>query len=411
MNATVFLCFRRKDWALAHLIARDLEDYIDAQIIMDDRTIDGEHLEAQLLPKVHNSAALLVVVTNNTFEEERIGRHDDRVRRILRAGLEARRPILPIYADGARPRYNLPEDIRAVAWADGVTLAHISYQATLEKLANLMALQVGVARKQQAVAVAAAGGFTTNTRVSVSMTDHTEDSAPLKPRTSLPLLEWVNLPNGTLTMQTVAAAFEVAPFAISRYPVTNEQYQMFIDDLGYSDQRWWEGLIYPREVELPPRNRADHPVINITWHEAVAFCRWLSHKTGLDLSLPTEAQWQWASHGEARTNYPWGEAFDLSRCNIKESGIGGTTPVMQYPSGVSPFGVSDLSGNVWEWTRSEFDSPDKDATLKITSPTLRGGSFEERMKHVRTTSRARYYPHLRRHDLGFRVASRTWVSE
>lgn len=408
MASSVFISYRRKDWALAQLIARDLGHYIEVETVMDDRSIDGSALAEKLLPQVAASTAVVVVVTSQTFEEDRIKRQDDRLRRILAAAIKARRPVFPVYVDGARPRYTIPEDIRAVAWAEGVSFSAVSYESGLDKLAHLMAIQVGVARRQRVAAAVGAGAAVVNEPAQLRLI--TGDTPMLSySHYTLPLLEWVNIPAGSLTLHTVVGAFEVPAYAISRYPVTREQYRAFINDLGYSDQRWWTDMTYPDGVELPSHDYPDHPVTNISWYEAVAFCRWLSHHTGLDIALPTEAQWQWSAHGEARTLYPWGDTFDLSRCNIKESGFGGTTPVTRFEGGLSPFGVADLSGNVWEWTSSEYDSPDREADLQIASPTLRGGSFEERMKHARTTSRARYYPHLRRHDLGFRLISRTWV--
>lgn len=410
MTETVFICYRRKDWALAQLIARDLSNLIEIETVLDDRSIDGDSLEKLLLPKIDHASAVLVIVTALTFEDDRIKRPDDRIRRILGTALTARRPIIPVYVDGTRPRYSLPEDIRPVAWAEGVNFSAASYEAGVDKLAHMLALQVGVPRRQRELAYANTG-INTTTSDSSAETTLSVGYGIARAHFSLPLLDWVNIPAGQLTMHTIVAAFDVAPFAISRYPVTQEQFRAFIDDAGYSNSLWWDGLIYPRDVQLPSNRTPDYPMVNISWYEAVAYCRWLSHHTGLDLTLPTDAQWQWASHGEARSLYPWGDLFDLSRCNIKESGFGGLTPVTRYEHGASPFGVLDMSGNVWEWTRSEYDSPDKDATLNITSPALRGGSFEERMKHARTTSRARYYPHLFRHDLGFRIASRTWVGE
>jgi len=409
MVETVFICYRRKDWALAQLIARDLESRIEISALMDDRSVPTDSIEKDPFPQLNQSVAVIIVVTAQTFEEDRIKRADDRLRLILGAAVAARRPIFPVYVDGTRPRYSLPEDIRPVAWAEGVNFSASSYDTGLDKLAYMLALQVGVPRRQREVALAGVGaGSSSDSSANFS---YSGASSVARTHYTLPLLEWVNVPAGHLTMHTIVGAFDVPAFAISRYPVTQEQFRAFIDDAGYSDSRWWDGLIYPRDVQVPGMNRPDHPMVNLTWYEAIAYCRWLSHHTGLDLMLPTEAQWQWASHGDGRTHYPWGDIFDLSRCNIKESGVGGTTPVTRFDGGISPFGVQDMSGNVWEWTCSEYDSPDKDSALQITSPALRGGSFEERMKHARTTSRARYYPHLNRHDLGFRIASRTWVGE
>jgi formylglycine-generating enzyme required for sulfatase activity len=275
----------------------------------------------------------------------------------------------------------------------------------------MLALQAGIPRRVRELALASVGVG------SASLGEARADFPAMggypitRAHFGLPLLEWINIPAGNLNLHTVVGEFIVQPFAISRYPVTQEQFRAFIDDAGYSNSQWWDGLIYPRDVQVPDTHTPDLPMVNLSWYEAMAYTRWLSYHTGLDIMLPSESQWQWAAHGEARTLYPWGDIFDLSRCNIKESGFGGLTSVTRFEDGTSPFGVQDMSGNVWEWTRTEYDSPDKDASLNITSPALRGGSFEERMKHARTTSRARYYPHLFRHDLGFRIASRTWVSE
>lgn len=413
MAESIFVCYRRKDWALAQLIARDIESRIEITSVLDDRSIDGDSVEQKLLPLVKQASAVLIIVTAITFEDDRIKRPDDRIRRILNAALASRRPVFPVYVDGARPRYNLPEDIRPVAWSEGVNFSASSYDNGIDKLAHMLSIQVGVPHRVRELAVAGVGSGGGAIGYSEALSDvASSGTLPIaRAHLTLPLLEWVNIPGGKLNLHTVVGEFDVRPFAISRYPVTQEQFHAFIDDAGYSNSQWWDGLIYPRDVQVPHTRTPDFPMVNLTWYEAIAYTRWLSYHSGLDLTLPTEAQWQWAAHGEARTLYPWGDIFDLSRCNIKESGFGGLTSVTRYEGGVSPFGVQDMSGNVWEWTRTEYDSPDKDAMLNITSPALRGGSFEERMKHARTTSRARYYPHLFRHDLGFRLACRTWVGE
>ena len=88
---------------------------------------------------------------------------------------------------------------------------------------------------------------------------------------------------------------------------------------------------------------------------------WLSSKAGLAISLPTEPQWQRAAQGGDGREYPWGNGFDSSRCNTSESGINHTTPVNQYPSGTSSYGVYDMAGNVWEWCLSEGENPENTA--------------------------------------------------
>jgi formylglycine-generating enzyme required for sulfatase activity len=139
---------------------------------------------------------------------------------------------------------------------------------------------------------------------------------------------------------------ELPAYQIGRYPVTNAEYQVFVKETEQAPPRHWDGENYPEE-------KGDHPVVNITWHEAMAYCKWLSEKTGKAYTLPSEAEWEKAARGEEGLIYPWGDEFDPEKCNTKESGIGDTTPVGQYsPQGDSPCGCVDMAGNVWEWTRS-----------------------------------------------------------
>jgi formylglycine-generating enzyme required for sulfatase activity len=148
---------------------------------------------------------------------------------------------------------------------------------------------------------------------------------------------------------------------IARYEVTNEQFARFVEEAKYKfDQGQWQ-------------NKADHPVVNVTWHDALAYCKWLSDNLdnlakvldpsqgfgaqGFAVRLPTEAEWEKAARGEYGNEWPWGNDFDKNKCNSSEGRKGGTTPVDTYsPQGDSPYGVSDMVGNVWEWTSSLWGS-------------------------------------------------------
>lgn len=185
-----------------------------------------------------------------------------------------------------------------------------------------------------------------------------------KPTFSLPLLEWCDIPEGYLTTDTIdkndktlVRKFHVPPYRISKYPVTHSQFDVFCSNAdGYSNTKWWEFSpeAYNWRINNPEpkpgRFRGDErPREMINWYDAMAFCRWLSSKTGQNLSLPSSLEWQRAARGDDNRVYPWGNTFEKTRCNTRESEIKMTSLVMRYSNGVSPFNVYDMSGNVWEW--------------------------------------------------------------
>ena len=200
---------------------------------------------------------------------------------------------------------------------------------------------------------------------------------------------------------------------IGRFPVTNEEYRCFLlANPNHQKPRSW------RKNEFPDGQKL-HPVSNIYPYDAVAYCRWLSKVSRKDYTLPSEAEWEKAARGTGGRIYPWGNTFDKSRCNTSESHIGGTTPVERYsPRGDSPYGCADMSGNVYECTRSlwgkdwrvpEYGYPYNPADGReiLEAPTkilnvLRGGAFELPRRRVRCASRDMDYPKVP-NIIGFRV--------
>lgn len=202
----------------------------------------------------------------------------------------------------------------------------------------------------------------------------------LTPPTVLPEpFEWLPVAAGQVTLET-GQTIAVPAFEIARYPITNRQYAAFVQaDEGYALDRWWdysdEARQFHSENPQPPPTAVEGdllPRTNVSWFEALAFCRWLSASAGARISLPDEAQWQLAAAGETGWRYPWGSDFDASRCNFHSEAA---TPVTDHPTGASPCGALDMSGNVWEWCLNDYLTGSDDVTLQVADRVLRGGSW------------------------------------
>ena len=177
---------------------------------------------------------------------------------------------------------------------------------------------------------------------------------------SLPDIDWVEIEGGKFIYQQGERRM-LETFRIARYPITNSQWQAFLNASdGYANDRWWEGLTNPdRQPEKSTWIESNHPVTDVSWFEAVAFCRWLTAKLGLPVRLPTEWEWERAARGRNGREYPWGDGYREGFANIHETErnagsrfIRRTSPVGMYPQGYSEDGVCDLTGNVWEWQES-----------------------------------------------------------
>ncbi|TAH46387.1 MAG: TIR domain-containing protein [Betaproteobacteria bacterium] len=149
----------------------------------------------------------------------------------------------------------------------------------------------------------------------------------------------------------------VAEFCIARYPVTNRQFQAFVEAGGYRDDRWWAGCkLRVTEPSTPEWDDPNAPRESVTEYEVKAYCNWLGSALGLPVGVPTEEQWTAMRSGPDGVQFPWGKEYRVGYANCREpdedgqgSAIGRTTAVGLYPHGSSDDGVMDVVGNVAEW--------------------------------------------------------------
>jgi hypothetical protein len=221
----------------------------------------------------------------------------------------------------------------------------------------------------------------------------------------LPQFVWCPVPPGPIQLEDNADTFDIEAFFISKYPVTFKQYRAFLEAAdGYQIRRWWTNLNHEPEPGEQYRKIDNHPAENVSWFDAMAFCRWLSNKLGFEIRLPTECQWQQAATGGHPENaYPWGTVYESQRCNSNESCLERTMAVGLYPLGISPVNVLDMSGNVWEWCSNGYDKPESIDDSRNSHRVVRGGSWYHFLNDARAASRNMDPSHNRYESLGFRV--------
>jgi formylglycine-generating enzyme required for sulfatase activity len=226
---------------------------------------------------------------------------------------------------------------------------------------------------------------------------------------------------------------ELDAYYIGKYEITNKEWRAFRDDPGYDNPAFWPGGRIASKTQIPYWTQANnhgggtpdsdpYPVLGVNWDSAVAYCNWLSAKTGRKYRLPTEAEWEKAARGTDQRLYPWGNTIDRSYANFVGTQTFDTgRPVgffdgtkradLQTHNNASPYGAMDMAGNVMEWCSDWYDrdyyatSPRKNPTGPATGAykVLRGGTFFLEAFELRTSARSAAWPSFQAHRMvGFR---------
>lgn len=264
-------------------------------------------------------------------------------------------------------------------------------------------------------------------------------SAELNPTAAkvLSTIEWVDIPAGEFLMGSTPEEVETAyqdaklrssllekytfdaevpqhtvylsTYQISRYEITNAQYRAFVEATNRPSPRGDNGEETWKDENF---NADNQPVVGVTWFDAQAFAEWIGG------SLPTEAQWERAARGTKGRKYPWGNDPPRVRQHANFARrYNKTTPVGHFQNSVTPNGIADLAGNVWEWCLDEYDPTFYQQNSKevkqdplnlrfrdvLHARIIRGGAWDVGSTFLRSALRSMFYPLDATHNIGFRV--------
>ena len=394
----VFLCHAKEDKATVRVLYRFLrKNGIDAWFD-EEKLLPGQDWRVEIPKAIKNSDAILVCLSRNATTKE--GYIQKEIKNALDVADE--KPEGTIFVIPARlDECNLPDRLSQWQWVDMFRDRGGEWLLRgLDVRAHELGIEISRNPIKDEPPLSGHNGGTVFTTY--------ESPIPLiltlpvltNLRSKVPVYEFggiqfVKVPAGEFLMGDGKGHKVLIPYdyLIGRYEVTEEMYSQYVDHLDNDLSTWLKGL----ETEEKEPNR---PVVSINWKTAQKYCQWLNTvyendlPTNFIVRLPTEVEWEKAARGLDGRLYPWGNEFEIYRCNTLEASINTTSSVDAYsPQGDSPFGVADMCGNVWEWTNSLYKSfpynpgDGRENTKTPGLRVLRGGSYRNQAVDSRVYSR------------------------
>lgn len=388
-NKTVFISYRRsvsRDRAI--LIFNHLREH-GYDVFLDVKTIDSGAFDSVILNQIGARTHFVVLIADGALQ--RCQNEGDWLRCEIEEALKLGRNIVPIIDEGV----NFDQEMGYLPseWRDqfkrinSLPWAHYYFDSALRDLVERFLkppefpVKINVISNGEQHEV--------QQRLAELMkTSQKPSSLDIMPQP----FAWITIPAGKVMIKKGGylnndTPFNIQAFQIAKYPITNAQFDIFIKHPeGYSNPKWWDFSDDARRWRTKNIKPADkrfiydlNPRVNITWYEAVAFCRWIYNITGEEISLPSEQQWQRAAQGDDNRNYSWGNKWQNNYCRNRVGAslffVWSTTPVIKYETkGDSPFGVVDMTGNIWEWSSTGYQTGHNE--LNSYEPRiLKGGSW------------------------------------
>ena len=473
IEKTVFISYRRKDisWALA--VYQDLA-HQGYDVFFDYTSIPSGDFEQIIISNIKARAHFVLILTPTALD--RCSKPGDWLRREIETAIDEKRNVIPLFFNGFRfGTASVSKKLTGKLWNvsryNGMNVHQDYFREAMERLrtqflnvpldAVLHPLSPEVQKMVKMEQLAANEAMVQSPKEKQPRSEKQQstpaetDYSPIKinsnsiikeanypadvlkptsiekvkPRRGATPPNKITLSNGMEFMRVPAGKFWMGSTRENELAFDDERPQHPVDLLyDYFMARFpvttvlYNAYVKSKSIKHSVESRGkkkEHPVVNVSWNDAVEYCKWLDHllkgelPSGLALRLPTEAEWEKAARGTDGREYPWGDEFDENKCNSSEGGKVGTTPVGLYsPRGDSQYGCADMAGNVWEWTHSMMkeypykvhDGREDEGAVYSRSPARRF-LLQLYEKRVRCACRLDYVIDYFNYDLGFRVVA------